>query len=345
MYDRFPMELYMGMRRILVHNRKELIEIVLENVRFCNIFTSIYSFTSISFGKAVYESAYVDKVFFDFDVKDYQDPNEIIEILRNIKSDFGYKKSFVFSGRGFHLYVFLQPNVLKYKKDYVYNLQKDIIDRFSIKTDITCLGGLDRLARMIGTVNHKSKLYCISIDNLSMNYDNICNLSKKHCGKIFFDGTNLYPYDVKYDVKNEQYVNFSLNLECTEKQNISKDLFQLLLSTGIDIEGIPGCILRLLNKKDLGFEERTILILYLKHCGNTISECREVLKIVLDTSRYYHVTGEKIGDVEYKYRGRVEHQDINIYKKDYFLSCKQIRKSGLCIQNCAFQDVLHNLFK
>lgn len=362
LYDKFPREVYLdtpgvvGKRR-LIYNMDEFLKFVNKYRFFYNAFSSVYSYLiTQSDGTVDYSSVYLDKIYLDIDPKDYDyDYNQMLFDVRKIdKVIQKYKRIFILSGRGFHIYFFINPKVkYQYKKDYVANIQLKIMEITGAKIDASCIGRFDKLARINGTRNQRRNdltnkmLYCISLSKyeLTLSYEEICKIAVKQRKKIYIHGKDVMEYKEEYDFELINFDNLNITFENEELLKLcSGSKYDIMKEFGVEIDKIPPCIRYLINTEEHGYQERTLLILYLKHCSLTLDETREVLKKILDSSRYYHVTGEKIGPVIRKYMGRIEHQDKNLYKKDYYISCKQIRHVGICFFDvCKSKDVLHNL--
>jgi len=353
LYDIFPREVcHSENNRYVVYNKHDFLDVVNKYRMFDNIFSSVYSFDDVDTdGEVKYSSAFINKIYFDIDLADYENGDKMVYDLRKMNKLMNrYNRVFIFSGRGFHPYL-LHESTIKIinKNSYVANIQYEIMKRTGVKIDGSCIGRLDKLARIIGSRNQKSRLFCISLkeEELRLSYKEICEIAKEQRTNIYVYKGEKYKYneDFDFEIKSEyENLEFDINNDKIISIDKNKSLYENLRIFGIDIDNIPPCINYLLNTTEHGYQERTILILYLKHCGLTLEKTRSILKQVLDTSRYFHVTGEKIGFIEKRYRGRVEHQDTNLYKKDYYISCKQIRHSGICFfKRCDYKDILHNL--
>lgn len=335
-------------RRIVCKDKEEFLQKIKEYIQYTDIYSSVYAFAiSYSDNTVDYKSAMLDKIYIDTDPQDYNSVDDMMTAL--IKFDMKnrkYKRLYIFSGRGFHIYVFIDAIDIVYKESYIENIQLELIENTGIIIDNSCVGRVDKLARIVGSRNMKSKLFCISLTNseLYLSYSEIQNIAQKQRKTLYLISGDNFPVRKDFDFEKNKYKNLDIKIDINNILSNKSTLIDKMKDYGIDVEKIPNCILNIINTDEIGFEERCILILYIKYCGLSIDECRDILKLILDPSRYYHVTGEIIGDVNRKYLGRVENQDRNIYKKDYYLSCKLIKKKGFCL-NCEFSDILHNLIK
>ena len=272
-----------------------------------NIYQSVYQYD----GEISAHNAIVDKIFLDFD---YDDDLIFFDNVRKVAkylADSNYTFIIRFSGRGFHIFVFLQPGIkLKNPKSAIRAWVKDMHMKTDTQSDPSVVGDLRRVSRMLNSMNLKTHLYCISIqynELMNFTYDSICEMAKSiddapqtdkaFLGKKYLDLTD-------FDVESESKpLNYKI-----DKNNIKVQ------------QGFPPCILEMLKNPDLGYYERGQLILYLRDDGYSFYEILTILKNVLSEKKYYHCT-EQEGQVEYLYFVR---------ENMLFSSCQTLKHNGLC---------------
>ena len=270
-----------------------------------NIYQSVYRYN----GEIHPKNAIVDKIFLDFD---YDDELIFFDNVRKVAkylADSHYTFSIRFSGRGFHIFIFLDPQVtLKNPKIAIRRWVKDMHTKTNTTSDSSVVGDLRRVSRMLNSINLKTHLYCIPIaynELMNFTYDSICEMAKVVGAEVdycFVGGTYL-------DVSN------------FDSNNESKPLNYKIDKNNIQVQqGFPPCILEMLKNPYLGYYERGQLIIYLRDDGYSFYEILAILKKVLSEDKYYHCTVEE-GQVEYLYFVR---------DRMLFSSCKTLKSNGLC---------------
>lgn len=307
------------------------------------------------------ERYYINKCYEKFMTPEAE--KELYFDILKLESHLNSKKLlrvWVFSGGGFHLYLYIKnkpvnkkyfcKRVLVYLNNIVYKNNKEKIVDDKGKTrektiyDHYCPLKLSQLARIIGTYNPKRKSYCISLtrEQLLSGLDNIKELAKKSQKKVNYIGNNLILFDNSFDSEEEDH-NCSILIDNTNIE-ISDDVFDTLENSGILKQEIPPCIRKLLLKdQDLGYNERYLLITFLYRCGLPKPEIIEVLKLTLSAKKLFHVCGViKDGYIPSPIeRSRVETQIQNIISNDYYISCEQLIDADLCSKICMTKDPLH----
>lgn len=333
--------------RWVIHNSHEFYSTIKKHLLYSHIFTSVYKFADILDGAAVYQSAYIDKVYYDIDPKDYPTTEDLLNMAQSVVDYMKTQKIVVdLSGRGFHIYQIaeLDPQPVN-KAQYVRAIQDDVIEHTKLVLDPVCHGRLDTLCRVIGTRNIKSRLFCRSLTRkeLELTYKEIQDLAKTQSNEIHYIGHNPLKYNQTLDIEG-QYTNFNL-----ENDGVSyitaTDLRKALHECGIIADELPPCVIAIMSAKTHSYEERFLLINYLKYAGLSIDDTRKILSLVLDSSLYYHVTGLRCGPVDREVLSlEIEHQDEFIYKKDYYLSCKKAQECSLCqFYQCKSHNIMEGL--
>ncbi len=307
------LEIFIPKKRISVNSVAEAEEYKLLYSGKKNVYQSVYRYN----GEISPKNAIVDKIFLDFD---YDDELIFFDNVRKVAkylADSHYTFSIRFSGRGFHLFIFLDPKVkLKNPKRAIRNWVKDMHMKTNTTSDSSVVGDVRRVSRMLNSMNLKTHLYCIPIaynELMNFTYDSICDMAKtigENVDSCFVGGNYL---DISgFDSSDESKpLNYKI-----DKNNIQVQ------------QGFPPCIVEMLKNPYLGYYERGQLIIYLRDDGYSFYEILAILKRVLSEEKYYHCTIEE-GQVEYLYFVR---------DRMLFSSCQTLKSNGLCPSDtCAGQ--------
>lgn len=268
-----------------------------------NIFESVYCFEdTISLDNVI-----VDKIFLDFDYdkdgKFFNDTKKIAKYFMDQEIKFCIR----FSGRGFHIFPFVEiENNVDHRnamRNYVYELHKTN----GTSSDNAVVGDLRRLRRVLHTINPKSGLYCIPLsyeDLQTKTYDEIKEYAKKDKGHKDIIYNNKYVILSQYDYFNTDfYVEIDMDSDYT---------------TDISDDVLP-CIQAFLSDPELGYKERTDLIIYLRDMGYSYNNIVDILEEHLSPEKFNHCMVE-------------EKQVERIMQKDMLLmrNCKTLKLFGLC---------------
>lgn len=268
-----------------------------------NIFESLYCYdTEVSKDTVV-----VDKLFLDFDNKG--DDLSFFENAKKISTYFmdnNIKYYIRFSGRGFHIFPYVLSEKIKNYSIAMKNCVKKIHELNNTTSDDAVVGDLRRLRRVLHTINPKSGLYCIPLsyeDLQEKSYDEIKQYAQQDRGyKDIVYGDDLISLS-EYD--SYEYID---------------DNYQYNSDVNIDVsDDFPPCIQSFLNEPQLGYKERTDLIIYLRDMAYTEDEIYDILEKHLSAEKFHHCMSD-------------ERQVENIMNKDMLLmrSCRTLKFYGLC---------------
>jgi len=314
----FPIEV--GPPRKVVKNMKEFLNYVnLYNGKKKAIFQSIYNFGKIGEeNKPEYESAVIDKLFFDFDVKD-GNPYENCNLLHQECFKENLKHSINFSGRGYHLYIYTPIYILKYKKEVVKGGQEYFINKLKLKIDKQIIGNIAQMARVPNTFHPKAGRFCIPLtqEQFEKGDEFIKQLSQQqNFVKYTKIGSKLF--DIKqWDVKRKDEFDKSI-IDLKPVDSSNQALWE---------RDLPLCISKCLNNKNMGWKERYLVILYFKEKGYSINDVYKILKNHLSEVKLHHcITQEK--QLQYLFN----RNDL------LFPSCKKLKEEGFCVEKCKFYE-------
>jgi hypothetical protein len=284
-----------------------------------DLYLSIYEYKGLG-AKAIHpNNAIIDKIFLDFDydedMKFFEDTRTVAKFLYDIGAQFKIR----FSGRGFHIFIYLTDTPLKNPKKAIRGWVKDIHEKTNTTSDPSVVGDIRRVSRMLGTMNMKTHLYCIALDYahlMNFTYDAICDMAK--------EWEPVYHLNDKLSGLEEWIIEGALvDISGYDSEE------EVIKSTPIDVskikiqDGYPPCIEKMLTNPNLGYYERGQLISFLRDDGYSFYEILTILKFVLSEDKYYHCTEE-------------ENQPGYIYyvREDMmFSSCQTLKDNGLCPSN------------
>ena len=241
----------------------------------------------------------IDKIWLDLDSeKSFENIKKLHVWCRKNN----YKHLLIFSGLGFHFYIFTNKNVLKNPKIALKSAQIEIAKQNNLtigepKThdiDEHIIGDIARVCSIPNTFNCRRKRYCIPIteEDLEKGLEFIREKAKKRVLKFKIYGTKLFDisrFDV--DVKNDYYELAELDEEI--EIEINKDKL---------LKNLPPLIAQLLLKKTPGWRDRFIIISYLRDSGYLLQETIQILKHFLTPEKFRHCFS-------------VEHQPQYLYKR------------------------------
>ena len=329
-FNEFPREV--GPPRKVVLNRKGYLDFInIHNGKKKAVYSSVYSFANVisKVGekkyKPNYDSAVVDKIYFDFDDKScnaYEECNNLHkECLKQ-----NLKHVVVMSGRGYHCYIFLKKNKLNYPKEAIKEAQNYFINKLNLTVDPQVIGNVAQMARIPNTYNPKAKRFCIPLTKGQFekgDYIIKINAKKQNFVDNIYIGEKLFDIS-KFDNKpTNGFDALRLNSESLLPRQCSSE------NGGVKVE-TPPCIQYLLNKETKGWKDRYLIILYYKEKGLMINDIYKILEEHLSEKKLYHCVKE-------------ERQLQYLFGRDdlCFPSCDIMEQEDRCPGKCKFKDKLY----
>lgn len=303
------MEIFIPKIRIPINSKKDVDKYRILYNQKKDIYLSVYEYD----GDIHISNVIVDKIFLDFDYDDdmlfFYNVRKVAQFL----ADSNYKFSIRFSGRGFHLFIYLDTSIpLKNPKYAIRQWVKSMHINTNTDSDSAVVGDLRRVSRMLASMNLKTHLYCIPLkysELMNYTYHRICEMAKElhteSYDDIYYDGDKLL------DISD--YDTTTINKSQTIKDNI--DISNITITNKY-----PPCIEQMLKNQELGYYERGQLIVFLRDQGYSFYEILVVLKSILSPDKYYHSIEEE-KQPEYLYYAR---EDI------LFSSCDTQKNNGIC---------------
>ena len=296
--NRFPRELCLDNIRVAIaNNMMDVVKWINQYNGLHDLHTTVYPFETVNDGHCEYQTAIIDKVYMDVD--DHDDDGKYIdaaeETLKLIEPMERNEELFSinFSGRGTHVYAYVEPTFLKNPAYAVMNYRNMLVKASGAVVDMAIMNEerlFARETRLLNTINMKSGLYCIplEIEDLEKGMDWIKSLArqKRPLTKDFLYG--------KYPVHLQSYD--GERIEEKMKKIGMADLNALFVPDGqlgamdlqheVDmLKDIP-CMAAFLADENLGYQKRTMLLQKLKYDGLTAQEGDAILRSFLSATKY-----------------------------------------------------------
>jgi hypothetical protein len=269
-------------------------------------------------------NAIIDKVFIDLDPG--EDKDTTLEDARKLVSyldEEGLKRKVFFSGRGMHVYIYVQPLLAESMKNpgnAIKQYVNILVDKLGITPDWQVVGDLSRISRLPNTMNLKTKLFCIPLrdEDLKMSKEEIMDLAQNQYRPSVYvtdeegDLLNLREYDTEelFDVPQ---------IEPIENSNIS-----------INNSSLPLCVEESLKRGNPGYRERYAIITALRDLAYSREDVIGILEQYLTPEKFIHCV-EQEQQVDYLFN---KHSLV-------FPKCETIKLDGLCVKGCPGQRIYH----
>ena len=305
------------------------------------IFASLYNysikiengcFCYEDIGKIHYCYCYIDKIWYDFDKIN---SIEIVKKFNDYLKKYDYKRLIIFSGRGFHIYIFTKNyEKIKLQKDTLFTAHLEILkdaqinyDLDTIKSDVDpkVIGDISRVARVFGTWHSEANLWCIPINEneLEKGLEYIKNIAKVQRVDIknYIIGTkyiDILNYEKVTSKPNIYYQNNFIKVSEIVKNKINTD--KILKKTK------RLCIPNMLMQDYCDYDDRFDVIIGFRDDGLLEFEVDLILKKYLNKkhpTRKYNV---------YKHSVHQEKQISSVFQKEHIgFSCKRVQERGRCV--------------
>ena len=266
-----------------------------------NLYEVIYSYHDVPSN----ENAIVDKIFLDFDPGEdmvfFSDVRTVAKYLYDNDIEFYIR----FSGRGFHIFINLNDAELKNPKMAIKQYVYDLHQKTNTKSDPAVVGDLRRPARLVNTMNLKTKRFCIPIT-----YEELQNKTYEEIYEMATTERNVPDFingTVKIDISawDGKVITFK------KPQNVPTIKVEVM-------DSFPPCIDECFKNPQLGHMERMQFMLFFRDLGYTEEEIEAIFYKYLDEEKFNHMMYD-------------EHQIRNVCPKDYtFRTCYKQKINGFC---------------
>jgi hypothetical protein len=311
----FPREFAVnGKRLLVVHNIDELAHNISKYIRDNNLYTTVYSFGETNGHKAYYNTAVIDRVFIDVDNHGIKgEPIDAAKETRKI-ADYllskGYLFNINFSGRGYHIFIYTSVSRSPIS---IKNFAYELIERAGASVDTSVIGDLAREVRILNTINQKSGLYCIPV-RIEEIGDKALELAKRPrnidssflYGKVLLN-LSLYDTEEVFNYSRKSVSDFHM---ATEKPVDFEEFYSR-------VSNIP-CINEILDNDMAGWQERSLLLSYMKYQGYTVDDAENIIKSFINKEKYNKSVC-------------VKNHARSYYSRTYLVpSCHAVSRMGLC---------------
>jgi len=271
----------LGLPRKVFNVKEDALKFInLYNGKKKALFQSVYTFKELENNKPKYDTAVVDKLFFDFDAGTdcWGECNKLHQHL--LKENI--KHIIIWSGRGYHLLIYSNPLLLKNTKSTIYNAQKSLIDKLNLICDTQVIGDCARLRRIPNSYHPKANKYCIYLkkEQFDKGIEFCRELANNQQNGKEFIGENLFDLS-SFDYESEKSYNPVPNFDFESSENSNY------------LINCPDVIKNLLAQKDCSWKDRYLIILFFREKGFTIKEVNQILKNHLSEKKYIHCIHEE----------------------------------------------------
>jgi hypothetical protein len=340
LFDEYPRSMGHPVRDAIVYTKQQRDEYIKRYIKISDIYMSVYKYTEIKEDgeHVVTDSAVVNKIFFDFDTKDWL--NDVFTL-----HEWCWKYNLLHrchcSGRGGHVFIFIKPN-LQHKKKALANAQRGICDKLDLTIDNRIVGDIGRIFRYLNTYNWKAKRYCIPIireDFINPNFSEeyIFELAKKQRFVNAWMGSKLLDIS-KYDINHYQNTHYEIEIDFKEiNENIEIE----------DFDKFPPCVQSWLSTPIVADYVKHLETLYLKDQlfgYKSPSEIVSILKKSWHPSEFDHYFGTGKGVLPRRHYGHRGMKWRKTMKNDYFMpSCNILKEKGLCTsKTCTYANPIYD---
>lgn len=312
LYSQFPRQIAYPYRRIV--NKKEFYSIINNLNGKVRVFSSVYNYVGDRTVDRI--NLDLDKIFFDFDG---DNALENARVLGSWLIMHNYKFILLYSGGGFHVYLFTENyKVIENKKSCLLNIHKWFIRNLGLQIDRTIVGDIARVATIPNTWNTKRKRFCIpvTLDDIDKGIEYINKLAENQRFDYESYGSKLF--DVTPHISNDM----SIDCEIEVNESMIKDINNDEL-----LKELPLCISSLLYKgisTRVGWRGRYLIYCYFRDSGIPYGNACNIINKYLVTT--------KNGKTESYHSLIEENQGKKIYERDesMFPSCESLKREGYC---------------
>lgn len=285
----------------------------------------------------------VDKVWFDFDSpQSYNNAKKMKDycIEKNLKH------MIVFSGGGFHFYIFAKSDITKPQKELLDRTHRYLAQQLNMTIgqpeteDIDChiIGDIARIVTLPGTYNIRRKRWARSIPDsiFSLGLEAIHNYCRPNGGpdgkfRLFIYGENLFDFsEIKYKRLDIEMTNIKIEYEI----KIDDERLQKIC---------PPCIISMLVEKGC-FKSRYFSSFYLKELGFSSEQINKIAEKYF--SKFPRTDHFKNNYEQYCKAQGVLKQLFTSSKNDFcFPNCETLQRNSLCPGKCSWYPIQKKLYK
>jgi hypothetical protein len=313
LFSGFPREI--GVNRKVVRNSRQFLSFLNLHNGKQSLYSTIFAFSKLKTPwRCDYESAIIDKFFADLDGE------ESYENVMKLHDTFMKEKIYhriQLTGGGYQFFGYGRVVDLKNKKDTLFNLSDHYENKCKIILDRKCRGDIARICRITGTFNIKRRKWAIGCTKKMLEEGDAAirkmadKQQKIKLSEWLLGGPNFINFK-PFDGERKIDMNMPDGLDYDKK--IPDHVSIAIKCPGLQI---------LTTNKNLGYDGRYLIILYLKESGMTPGETVSFLKSFLSKKKLYHCIQEEKA-VQYIFR-----------RHNLLMPNRETMKDkGVCVFNC-----------
>lgn len=318
---------------------------------YCNrvdLYTNVYGYDELLENgyKPQYESANIDKLYFDLDPEGEPDKCwENVKKLHRFAKERDLEHNIVFSGGGFHVYIYTTTDTLMSKRGAMREASYWFVEEANLDEefiDTSVFGDPAQITRVPNSYNFKKhrQRYCIPLGkrHMEMSYDEIAECAEDQNFDYHTWGSKKLDL-VYFDEQVQKNGNSRGSTQSFHREDLEE--IELEDAEGMSLEHVtlPRCLQRIVQKgrngDHVGFRERFLLITWLRDMAVDIEDAKEFLKENLQGTKetrpnetdYEHM----INEVTYLKYGQLSDIYNNERRKDRnFPKHENLIKEGVC---------------
>ena len=287
-YSKFPREIG-SHRQAKVRSVNEMVKYINQWNGKMELYTSVYPFERWNGNRPIYESAVVDRIYWDIDPYDNTnkkkvylgDPAERALKHSDTLIDDNIKHTIIVSGSGLNVYAFTDdfPLAPNRKKPSIHTIAKYYNNKSGAKSDTKVMGDVARISRIPGTRNMKfkgknSRRFCVFISRDDLENDRWIKMSESNTSNFsIVDGDLIDLY--QWEQKSPEFIQ-SGGLDLYE-EGVDEDAI-LDTSWYCVNQAMKRCKLTQHYNKSGTNRERFIILSYLLNTAHTSKEAHGIAK-------------------------------------------------------------------
>lgn len=318
-FTNFPREF--GLKREIVYSQKDMLKKINYLNGKMNLYTNIFYYPlwkDTNYGiKPVYQEPVINAVYFDIDTEErsYKDMLN----LHNWCMGKDVKHFVLLSGRGYHVYIFVNPDFTN-KHEAILSFANFLENKLDGDYDDTAKGNLAKISRIPNTYNIKRGNFCIPLTKDQIengNFEEHRKLAQKQQFINPMIGKNRL--DISHFSEVKVFSKYKLRLDDGDIVETSPSLEAAISVGTIGIYSLPPCIYNMLLNPELNYEGRHYVMKYFAGLGYTLNQIKEIFRNFLSHEKYHHA-------LETHMR---EGMSIEFKRK---LSCDALKMKSFCPQ-------------
>jgi len=320
------------MWRFQVNDKKEFLEAVHKHNGRKRIIYSLYNL----------RTKLVDKLLVDMDSERAYDN---ARKLHNYCQEQNLKHMIVFSGGGFHFYIFCKPKPEAHQKTLLERAQRYLAKQVGMAIgrskmddiDEAVVGDVGRCVGLPGTFNTKRKRWVrsVPISVFERGLKVIHEFCKPNGGeegkfKLYIYGKELFSFE------NVKYKHTTVTLPTEAARD-----YEIRIDDGVLQKSCPPCVISMLVEKGC-WQSRFYASLYLKELGYPEQQINEIAKKYF--SRFKRSDKFKNNYEQYKRQQGVLRQLFERDDEYFFPNCETLYQKGFCTGKCKFSPIQQHLY-